>query len=158
MKRGICVTKKVRHVFMYITVASLCVLLFYFLLCYKLVIVNGNSMQPTLSNGEIALAKKMPVNVKSDDIIVFRINNEILIKRVVAVAGDNVIIDNQAGIVYVNGIEKAYYFGTLSGEIKEVFVSENSFFVIGDNYNDSIDSRSDSIGLININCIEAILI
>ena len=82
--------------------------------------------------------------------------DESIIKRVIAVGGDTVDIDFYKGTVSVNGQElDEPYVGTptnLSYDMKfPLTVPAGKLFVLGDNRNDSIDSRSTDIGLINEN-------
>lgn len=108
--------------------------------------VDGVSMRPTLENGEFVLVNKMSYrfgNVDRGDIIVFHfpVNpNEELVKRVIGLPGDHVSI--QAGVVYVNGqVLNESYIADVPSYSGEWDVTEGQFFVLGDNRNNSNDSK-----------------
>lgn len=114
--------------------------------------IYGNSMNPTLKNGEILCSLKT-ADFKTGDIIAFYYNNKILVKRVIACAGDFVNID-EAGTVYVNDVpldepyltEKA--FGDTNIELP-FEVPEERIFVMGDNRATSVDSRNTAVGCVS---------
>lgn len=113
--------------------------------------VSGTSMAPTLDQNEIVVAVKGS-NFERGDIVAFYYNNKILLKRVVAGAGDWVDLDEN-GNVYVNNvkIEDPYAVDKGEGICDTEFpyqVPENSWFVLGDNRGASIDSRSAEIGCV----------
>ena len=131
-----------------------------FLYCVKnfcFVSVSGNSMFPTLCDGEVLIGKKTFLFVDNEDIVVFKRNNNIYIKRVIAQYGDYVEVDEAEGIVYVNGKAKVVYEPNVSTKKRMIKISQNEFFVVGDNYNDSLDSRDEKIGLIRESEIIAII-
>jgi len=136
----------------------LIILLGYFSITIKIIVVSGNSMYPTLNDREIVFAKKNPSKISEGEIIIFRINDEVFIKRVIATHGSNVKIDGETDKIYINGVETIYSVSISDGTVKEIIIPENKFFVIGDNHNESIDSRNEIIGLIDISAIEAVCI
>ncbi|MBR2561374.1 MAG: signal peptidase I [Eubacterium sp.] len=113
--------------------------------------IYGSSMAPTLDNGNIVLAVKNKEFAKGD-IVAFYYNNKILVKRVVAKPGDTVDIDSE-GNVYVNSVmmEEPYLADKALGDcnIELPFqVPENKLFVLGDNREESIDSRNTAVGCV----------
>jgi signal peptidase I len=107
--------------------------------------VPSGSMVPTLRSGDSVLVEKLSHGARRGDLVVFRRpgNGEILLKRVVAVGGDTVALED--GALYVDGHRRheAYanphaidgvYFGP-------VRVPRGSLFAMGDNRGDSLDSR-----------------
>lgn len=133
-----------------ITVAALAILVANFLVpAFQ---IYGNSMTPTLSEGEIVLA------LKGDDyeigqLIAFYYNNKILVKRVIAGPGDWVDIDEE-GNTYVNNqlLDEPYVSEKSLGDCNIELpyqVPENRIFVMGDHRSVSVDSRNSSIGCIS---------
>lgn len=113
--------------------------------------ISGNSMEPTLNNGEIVLLVKTS-SLDRGDLCGFSHSNKILIKRVIGIPGDVIVIDEE-GTVFVNGeaIDEPYISEKGIGECDIEFpytVPENSYFVMGDHRATSIDSRSSVIGCI----------
>lgn len=108
------------------------------------IIVSGNSMKPTLNNGELLISTNTfkEEDIQRGDIIAFENDNMQLIKRVVAIPGDEVWIEN--GVLYVNGEESEYNYdeivdaGMLSAHVN---IHANQYFCMGDNRNESVDSR-----------------
>lgn len=104
------------------------------------VIVNGESMSPTLKNNELLLLKKYDKKIERFDIVVFKYNDSRLIKRVIGLPGDKV--EYKDGKLYINDEEMVDPFSNITKDFKYIgVVSENSYFVLGDNRNDSVDSR-----------------
>ena len=113
--------------------------------------IEGTSMEPTLSNGDIVLLLKT-TNFDRGDLCGFTWNNKLLIKRVIGIPGDWIEIDTD-GTVYLNGdrLEEPYVVQQAFGECDLVFpfqVPQEQYFVIGDMRESSIDSRNTLIGCI----------
>ena len=96
-------------------------------------VVPSSSMEPAIPAGSVILGNRIFSELGRGDIIVFRHEGKILVKRVVAVSGDTVYLDDQDGSFTVN-LETPNATRVLT-------VPENCFFVVGDNRENSMDSR-----------------
>lgn len=121
--------------------------------------VIGISMKPTLENGEKIMVNRFIYKIsspKQNDVVVFvpngSMNSHYYVKRVVGTPGDTVqIID---GHLYIN--DELYIYEDDYDEMAQAGIAENEitlgkgeYFVLGDNRNNSEDSRSANIGIIN---------
>ena len=131
-----------------------------FMLIFRLVIVSGPSMKQTLHHGDclVLLGSTFYSEPKFGDIIVAGKTSykqgEPIIKRVIATEGQEVNIDFVEGIVYVDGVALTEPYVNTPTNLYEgvdfpLIVDPGCVFVMGDNRNDSKDSRSLEIGLID---------
>lgn len=129
-----------------------------FAFVFRAVGVEGDSMVPTLESGNwVAVTGIMFHNVERGDIVVVTQPWERdvpIIKRVIGVAGDEIMINFITGTVYVNGeiIEENYINEktTVWYDVKfPVTVPEGKLFLMGDHRSVSLDSRSSMIGFID---------
>ncbi len=134
-----------------VIVATMTVLLLLLTFVVRVVGVKGDSMLPTLRNGDRLLLSSLATEYTQGDIVVIdRYTEDPLIKRVIAIEGDVVSIED--GEVYVNGqqLSESYTQGTtVNKDFDETaVVPKGCVFVLGDNRSDSMDSRMDEIGMI----------
>lgn len=113
--------------------------------------IFGNSMTPTLHEGEIVIAVKRN-NFQSGDIIGFYYGNKLLVKRYIAGPGDWVNI-SEDGTVFVNEkkLEEPYVDEKSFGDcnIKLPYqIPDGRYFVLGDHRSTSTDSRNTTVGCI----------
>ena len=113
--------------------------------------IEGTSMEPTLTNGDIVLLTKT-TKFSRGDICGFSWNNKILIKRVIGIPGDWIEIDTD-GTVYLNGekLDEPYANQIAFGECDLEFpfqVPPEQYFVLGDMRESSIDSRNTLVGCV----------
>lgn len=136
-----------------------------YVLLFRVAVVTGTSMNQTLLDGDVLLLVNNTIyhNPRQGDIIVaskdsFR-DGECIVKRVIATEGQRVDIDFENRIVYVDDqpLEESYAFFqafdddpmTQQGISFPLVVDDGCIFVLGDNRNNSMDSRNPQIGLID---------
>jgi signal peptidase I len=113
--------------------------------------IEGTSMEPTLSNGDIVLLMKT-TRFARGELCGFTWNNKLLIKRVIGLPGDWIEIDTD-GTIYLNGdkLDEPYVQQLALGECDLEFpfqVPQEQYFVVGDMRENSIDSRNSLIGCV----------
>ena len=120
--------------------------------------VVGSSMEPNLLSGQKILINRLVYQISSPkfyDVIAFVPNgnedSHIYVKRVIGVPGDTILIKD--GYIYINGIklsEDSSYDVIKDPGIAEaeIYLSDDEYFVLGDNRNYSEDSRSGNIGVV----------
>lgn len=113
--------------------------------------IFGNSMTPTMQNGDIVFSLKTN-SFQRGDVIAFYYNNKILVKRVIGCPGDWVDLD-QDGVVYVNNemLSEPYVTDMAYGDTNIALpyqVPDGRLFVMGDHRSTSVDSRNTAVGCV----------
>ncbi len=113
--------------------------------------IQRSSMTPTMADGNIVVSVKGG-EYKRGDIIAFYYNNKILVKRIVALPGDYINIDDK-GTVFINGteIDEPYITDKAYGDVNIELpyqVPAAKYFVMGDHRNISVDSRNTAVGCV----------
>lgn len=138
-------------------------LLFILLLTYLIIhfvgqrtVVNGSSMETTLSDQDNLIVDKISYRFSDPerfDVIVFPYSHEektYFIKRIIGLPGETVQIDNN-GTIYINGevLEEDYGAEVIADPglaSSPIVLGEDEYFVMGDNRNNSMDSRFAEVG------------
>ncbi len=136
---------------------SIVVILFTFL--FRVVSVSGPSMKPTLQSGDRIVLNSLFYMPQNGDIVVITQpnshDNEPLIKRVIGVEGQTIVVDAENDTVTVDGVKinEPYILEQdikYAGEAYEypLTIPKGKVFVMGDNRNDSFDSRNPGLGMV----------
>lgn len=126
----------------------------------RVIRVVGSSMVPTLHQGDLMLLQSIGYEPQQGDVVVLRKSAFLpqpVVKRVIATAGQHVVVSYADQCVYVDGekLDEPYINEVmrdpLSSELTvlDVVVPEGSIYVMGDNRNHSSDSRSENLGTVD---------
>lgn len=121
--------------------------------------VSGSSMEPMIHDGDSLIVDKITYHFRDPerfDIIVFPFEYQqdtYYIKRIIGLPGESVRIDEN-GNIYINGEILVENYGAEviddpGNAYNEIILREDQYFVLGDNRNNSSDSRNPAVGLIH---------
>lgn len=145
-------------------VCSVLTVVLIFTFVVRIVRVSGESMRETLQDQDmlVVLNNWLCGTYEQGDIVILQRDDfyggEPIVKRVIATEGQTVDIDFDAGVVYVDGtaLEEPYTrepTWTQEGTEFPLTVPEGCIFVMGDNRNDSDDSRDSALGPVDTRCV-----
>ena len=129
----------------------LAVLIRFFVL--EVFLVDGSSMLPTLRDRERLIVNKFQYQFqepKAGDVLIFSFSEDRdFIKRVIGLPGDEIMVEE--GEIFVNGLffSEDYIAESTNGHYGPVTVPDGYYFVMGDNRNNSMDSRDPAVGFVS---------
>ena len=144
---------KKKHDLLYILSVLLVVLLCWYVskYHYQLMLVDGQSMEPTFRDKSVVLLDKHASERRTGDVVYCRCESvgRYIVKRIAAVPGDS--IRAQDGVLYINGLPsvplpqedfRAEYIND-----DDTLIPDGMYFLLGDNTEESVDSRYELVGL-----------
>ncbi|WP_350344003.1 signal peptidase I [Proteinivorax tanatarense] len=115
--------------------------------------IPSSSMEPTLKPGDIVVIEKISRGIERGDVVVFKTpklhnGEEYIIKRVIGLPGETLQVKN--GRLLINGdkVQESYNKNSFKDNFGPITLAQESYFVMGDNRNNSVDSRN--IGAISL--------
>ena len=155
----------------YIITFAIIIVIFTFIVAFHP--IAGNSMVPTLEEGNIVVVNKFYkhlFDLKRNQIVIVKKDSKTYIKRVIGLPGENIYFKNNTLYINDKGFKEEFLANDVTtydykltdycGEelCKDGKIPKDYYFVLGDNRNDSKDSRSVSFGLVHKDEIEGIVI
>lgn len=144
-----------------VTMMAVFVMLFTFVA--RIIVVSGPSMENTLLGGDLILVWSLGYAPRQGDIVVLTqesYQEDSIVKRVIATQGQRVDIDYVSSTVFVDGVplreeytKEQMFIPTYGEGLNHVTVPDGCIFVMGDNRNQSADSRLPEIGIVDERCV-----
>ena len=152
--------KKDLKLYLHDLVIYVSVIIVVFLLLFRIIVVSGDSMNSTLLDGDYLLLISNGFYREPEQGDIVGVSKQKfdrgapIVKRIIAVEGQSVDIDFESGSVYVDGapLDEPYVNTPTirqEGMAFPLLVEEGCYFVLGDNRNNSKDSRHPDIGLVD---------
>lgn len=133
--------KAIKEIFPYVVIIIIVFLVRQYI--FTPVVVNGPSMMDNLHNKDVMILDKIGMKLKGIDrfdIVVIKTNHNKIIKRVIGLPGETV--EYKQNQLYINGSKMEDPYGNgITYNFEKTIIPENSYYVLGDNRTDSVDSR-----------------
>ena len=129
------------------------------LFAFQLAIISGDSMLPAYKSYSFVLINKTEKDFHRGDVVSFKSDAGTLIKRIAAEPYDTVVVKD--GSLFVNGEKSGIYSGKISFAgiaENEIHLGDGEYFMLGDNTDESKDSRYEAVGIVNKSNITGIII
>lgn len=155
MKQDLSKSNKIYKILRFIYIPAIIVVAYYVSTnWYQVSLIRGDSMSPAYHNLQFVLIDRHSDLYNYGDVVAFRCEklDAVLVKRIAACPGDQVII--RGGTLYVNEVTSQVFpqdglfeYSGLASDV--VYLGNDQYFMIGDNLEESKDSRYAEVGTVN---------